>query len=179
VRRRWCQRKRLLLLLLLRRVAARGATARRVSREGLLAFAAAHGARSYDVQRRGDAAPRPLAFGALTTAEVMEAVIKLDETQRTGGTYAALLLAQARARGDCTRVRAAAADPLRPIYPCCDAAEQGACDAAGVPHVGAATRFVSHAWAYPFTELVEALRHHLAADAGCGGADDRALTTYL
>jgi hypothetical protein len=34
---------------------------------------------------------------------------------------------------------------------------QGARDAAGLPHVGAATVFVSHAWAYSFADLLAAL----------------------
>ena len=68
-----------------------------LSLAGLLAFAAAHRTRTYDVQRHGDAAPQPLPFAALTTAEVVEAVIK-PETERHGGTctYAELLLASVR-----------------------------------------------------------------------------------
>ena len=41
---------------------------------------------------------------------------------------------------------------------------QGACDARGQPHVARATRFVSHAWAYPFADLLSALEAHAEQD---------------
>ena len=86
-----------------------------VPREGLslaalYAFAAAHAGQSFSVSAPDDAAAPPVSklFEALTTAQVVEAVIK-PETQGKGPggddcTYAELLLAQARMVAACARL---------------------------------------------------------------------------
>ena len=85
-----------------------------VPREGLSlaalrAFAAAHAGKSFAMHESDDAAVPPVSkvFEALTTAEVVEAVVK-PETLRAGPdgddcTYAELLLAQARMGAACAR----------------------------------------------------------------------------
>jgi hypothetical protein len=84
----------------------------------------------------------PLRFEQLTTAQVVELVIKPDTLAAGGCTYAELL----RAR------HAAAAEPL----PSCETQ----------PPVGRATVFVSHAWSYRFVDLADALATHFAAEGG-------------
>jgi hypothetical protein len=154
----------------------------RVPHEGLSlaalrAFTEAHAGREYTLQT--GAGPVTLPFAQLTTAQVVEAVVKPATANGGDGggdcTYAELLLAQARARGGtsamglCLRHVCMLAAVMSARWPrmCVCASTparvrprrrtQGVCDARGRPHVGPATRFVSHAWKYPFADLLAAL----------------------
>jgi non-ribosomal peptide synthetase component F len=145
-----------------------------VPREGLsLAalreFTAAHAGRSLSVSAGTDlsAASTTLRFEQLTTAQVVEAIVKpatlraLDNGGRSCS-YAQLLLAQVRLvvwlRTHCVRARAEVG------CLCGVLCKQRKPDT----HVGFATRFVSHAWSYPFVDLLAAL------DVQPGGGPDDA-----
>ena len=112
-----------------------------IPREGLSlaalrAFAAEHTGRRYTVDR--DGAPTVLRFEELTTADVVQCVVKPATLDAAGGeacTYAQLL--QARGAAD-------------------DASSHA-------PLVGQATAFVSHAWSYVFFDLLAALEAHARA----------------
>ena len=117
------------------------------------AFAGSHAQRTYTVPADGTT----LCFEELTTELVVELVIKPETAAAGPGgadcTYAELLLSQVRGVG-----RAAS----RALTD----STQGATDDSGRPRVATATRFVSHAWLYPFLELLDALEAYSdAADA--------------
>ena len=107
-----------------------------VSLAALRAFCDECSARSF-AGPAGDA----LRFDQLTTAQVVEQVIKRDTLERSC-TYAELLLA----RHDASAAPASRAP------------------------VGRANAFVSHAWSYRFVELVDALLTHFEGTDGAGDA---------
>ena len=137
-----------------------------VPREGLSlaalrAFAKAHAGTTH---RLPDS--EPLLFEQLTTAQVCAAIVKpATLVDGAGCTYAELLLAQARARGRVLLLR------LRPgcgrvaVRALTFSAQDACDDARGQPHVARATRFVSHAWAYPFADLLSTLEAHTEHDS--------------
>jgi hypothetical protein len=145
-----------------------------VSLAALRAFAAAHAGQRFTL-----ASGSTLPFEALTTTQVVEAVVK-PATQHAGAggtpcSYAQLLREQARARNGCCAARTAYHRPgpahalarsracrlSRSAHATCRGratlSQDVARGARGSPHVAPATRFVSHAWAYPFADLLAAL----------------------
>ena len=112
-----------------------------VPREGLSlaalrTFAAAHAGVEYRVLVDEKAKRwELLPFERLTTAQVCEAVVKPATARARGG-------------GACAYAHVLRDEP----------------DGRGAPSVARATRFVSHAWAYSFADLLAALLAHAPAD---------------
>ena len=107
-----------------------------VSLAALRSFADAHRGKPYTVLvgEENAKAWETLPFERLTTAQVCEVIIK----------------------------KATAVDGAGCAYP---EVLRAARDArSGVPNVARATRFVSHAWNYVFTDLLAALEAHVSAD---------------
>ena len=132
-----------------------------VPREGLSlaalrAFADAHAGTTYELSPGAESLP----FEQLTTAQVCAAVVKpATLVDGAGCSYAELLLSQARAHGRLLLLRRRLGRGSVAVRAMTFSA-QGVCDARGQPHVARATRFVSHAWAYPFADLLAALAAH-------------------
>ena len=130
-------------------------------------------------------APVALRFEDLATFQVVERIIKPD-TEQSAGSYAELLLQQARGRRCAPDAKAAAVftpragrrSPRHHLTP-----TQDARDELGRPHVGQATVFVSHAWAYSFADLCAALLARFdpprGGDADGATADAEATTPFL
>jgi hypothetical protein len=140
-----------------------------LSLAALRRFVAAHATeRLYDVHT--DTGARvALPFEALTTAQVVEGVVKPATAHAGKGgaacTYAQLLL-QAQEQ------EAQEQEPQD--WPASDGTDA----VPRAPLVAAATHFVSHAWAFPFADLVAALAARDAAGADAG-ADAHAHTAYF
>lgn len=142
-----------------------------LSPAGLRAFVTQHAGQIFPpaAEERADGAgpaPVSLRFEDLTTFQVVARVIK-PATEHTGGSYAELLLQQVRPG------RPVSCAPLRGRAQARHPGSQDARDApSGLPVVGPATVFVSHAWKYPFADLVAALtaRFDSASDAALAAA---------
>jgi hypothetical protein len=142
-----------------------------LSLRAIRAFAAAHAGTLCAPAADEDSSAAALPFDELTTAQVVQRVIK-PATAHTGGSYAELLLQQARdaAGGPCRAVLCMFVCGMYTLTSHFSRASlQDARDEAGRPLVAAANVFVSHAWAYPFSDLVAALtarfEHDEHADA--------------
>ena len=139
-----------------------------LSLAALRAFADQHAGTTHRLHPGAEQLP----FEQLTTAQVCVAVVK-PATLACGAdgadcTYDELM--KARAHSVIAPAVAAASWPQK-RRPCAlrrgarFPRRQGCCDARGLPFVGRATRFVSHAWSYPFADLLAALEAHAEKEA--------------
>ena len=153
-----------------------GVLAQGLSLAALRAFCAEHAAAEFSVRNEtGDqTVATTLPFEALSTEQVVAAVIKPATAHAgqdgAGASYAQLLAAQVRVHS-----APRGGSLLQPLRLGCAVhartrAPQDARDARGRPLVARATRFVSHAWRYPFADILAALDALAAADAGAEDA---------